>query len=101
MTRDPVQCDSCIAAVEKKKAVVDPREQLEVVSGTPGIDCVNGGEGVGENRDVRAGRRGSVVECKENGSKFRLEGRRTIREADRDGSGLMDKSSPRCAVTIG
>ena len=100
MTRDPVQCDSRIAAVEKK-AVVDPQEQLDVVSRTLGIDSVNGGEGVGENRDVRAGRGGSVVECKKNSSKLRLKGRRTIREADRDGSGLMEKSSPCGAITIG
>ena len=100
MTRDPVKCDSRIATVEKK-TLVDSREQLEVVSRTPGIDCVNGGEGVSENRDVRAWRRDSVVECKKNSSKLRLKGRRTIREANRDGSCLMDKSSPRCAVSMG
>ena len=101
MTRDPVKCDSRIATVEKKEALVDSREQLDVVSRTPGFDCVNDGEGVSENRDVRAWRRGSVVECKKNSSKLGLEGRITIREANRDGSGLMDKSSPRCAVTTG
>lgn len=62
---------------------------MEVVSRTPGIECVNGREGVSEKRDVRAGRRGSMVECKENSSEFRLEGGRTIREANRDGSGVM------------
>ena len=61
MARDPVQRDSRIATVEKKNAVVDPREQLKVVSRMSGLDCMNGREGVGENRDVRAGRRGSVV----------------------------------------